>query len=145
MINFEKDKLLCMLIMNDDLARDLGLPHDAFWVGFVLQERTSGLIYAAYRFKQSNGEKSWHSMKPNPEKQRTMEELVEGLIKAVMMLIEKVIPGSEVKMNEPVEAISAYYPPDDNGDTEATLAWLFEHDLVEASINGVPTTQMLPN
>ena len=135
-----KEKLLCYMELNDHIAEKLGLPPNAWWRGFVIEDRATGTVFARYRMKYDGGERHWYEIKSEDgkneaSKEVTMKALVKGLEMCVGFLVEKT--GQLIGLNvDRQEAIRSWYPPDDNGDTNATIDWLIQQDLIEIKAVG---------
>jgi len=133
MFNPISEKLLCMLALSDTIADKLGMPADAFWRGFVVQDRQSGEIRARHRFKYSDTKKNWHEIRSSSKgKALSKEELVDSLKHGLSIVMAFAAVHFEVNLDElDGEIVQEFYPPDDNGDVQATLDWLVQQDLVE--------------
>lgn len=136
MFDPNKEKLLCMQTLDDDLAAELGLPTNAFWRGFIVQDRESKRISGRYRFKYDQGEPHWYELKRSLDNPSfTVEELVKGVGMAVTVMAKIAAQAMNVDISDR-EIFECHYPPDDNGDVNATLSWLLQQDLVEVTAIG---------
>jgi len=134
------ERLLCMMALDDNLAAELEMPPNAWWRGFVVKNRETGLISARYRMKYDNRPPNWYELQANADNPHTMEKLVEGLEGAITTMVTMAAKAMG-KNIEGRQIIECWYPPDDKGDVQATLDWLIQQDLIE--IKAVGTAEKL--
>lgn len=131
--NLNEEKMLCLMVLDDSLAKRLSeKAGHAYWRAFILENRTTHRVYAQYRFRYEDDERSWFQIQPREQ------ESLEVAIARLRCGLEDVIRtglavfGVEASMIE--NAIHCYYPPDDQGDPLKTIVWLEEQDLVEIKV-----------
>lgn len=130
--NSNKERLLCMMVLDDDLAPALSpLAGPAFWRAFIVQNRKTGEVLVKFRFKYKNGERSWYAVtakdKQNAEAEAT--RLRCGL-EDVLRLALRAVP-LDIDPERVDHAVQCFYPPDDEGDPGKTIIWLEQRDLIE--------------
>ena len=121
----EKEKLLCMMVLDDDVAAQLSREAGpAFWRGFIVQDRATGQIFAKFRYRYANGERNWYEIQPHQQNDQTMLTL--------RCKLEDSLVGIAGHLHIDLSrAIKCFYPPDDEGDPTRILSWLEERDLIE--------------
>ncbi len=125
--NCDEEKLLCHIVLVDSMAKKLSeRAGPAFFRGFIVEDRATGIISMKYRYRYEDGERNWFSVTPKqqqgPGTAKELEKsMLAGLREAARRLCIPLPPGSVV----------FFYPPDDGGEFERTLEWLQERDLIE--------------
>jgi hypothetical protein len=146
MIELNKEKVLCMLVLNDDLGAALSdRASDAFWRGFITQNRATGEINGKMRFKYIDPpETSWMACDLSAENQRkSVAERVACLQEGIECIILGSIQERHAEnLAPPKGAFTTHWPPDDGGDLMATVRWLEEMDLINVR---VPTPEEAEN
>lgn len=129
--NANEEKLLCLMVLNDDLADKLScIAGPAFFRAFIVQNRKTGKIIAKMRWNYITKGKSWTYLEPKEQGQP--EQLSEHLrcsIQDILTTAASVIGNLSQKETE--DAIHCFYPPDDGGDPGKVIIWLEQQDLVE--------------
>ncbi len=128
--NADTEKLLCLMVLNDDIVQRMLLPGapPAYWRAFIVQNRSSGLIYCKFRFKQHDS-RNWYQITPTIQNDQTVQELRRKMEATFRLAVD--IAGGDAD-----KAIECFFPPDDNGDYGKTLIWLEMQDLIEIRIEG---------
>ena len=129
----DTQKLLCLIGLNDQLASLLGMPGEAFFRAFIVQERATGEILMNMRFRYADGD-SWGQVKLDTERQKLsraervayLQESMERILRQALSLTA---PGSPV----PKDAVVCHYPPPPDGEPQETLDWLIAEDLVRVT------------
>lgn len=126
--DMSKEKLLCLMALDDSFAEQVtDRAGEAFWRAFIVENRKTGAITANHRFRYKNGD-HWYTLTPREQKgMATRDSLIESLRKVIGTALLQ-FTGFEGN-----RLIHCHYPPDDGGDTEHTLRWLIEKDLVFVS------------
>ena len=117
MLNLNKEKLLCYIDTDDEIAeRMIGMKFEGCLRAFIVQDRQSGAIRCTWRIKRpQNGGfvRSWHTIttdRPDPA-----EYLRENVVKVFEQMTAKT---------------KCFFPPDDGGDGMLTARWLEKQGLV---------------
>jgi len=127
-VNFDEERLLCHMVLDDSFAEDLS--HEAgpaFLRVFILENRNSKVVTARYRFLyRRNGEDLREAYVITPPQTGDQEQMVNHLqrtLKSVfqMAMFIKGIPPECIE-----DALLSFYPPDDEGDSSKTIAWLLD-------------------
>ncbi len=136
----DKEKLLCLVVLDDDLAQRLSVgASDAFFRAFIVKNRETNEITMKFRFSYLTGERSWYEVAAKSEIADPRAYL-EGAIRKILMLgLQAFAP--EVRV--PDEAVSLFRPPDDEGDPFKTIEWLHERDLIEVKAIEGPLGNMI--
>lgn len=124
MIDFNEMKLHVFMIVDDKLGEKIVGPGvDAYWRGFVIEDRKTGKVSAKYRFKYPDGHKSWDSFscKDNIDKKAQIAKLTAGLEDVINIAARAFGLDFRVK---------SFFPPDDGGDCWKTVEWLQKTDFV---------------
>lgn len=125
-VDFNTQKLRCMIVMDDVIGEAFTKPGLTFFRGFVTEERGTGQITARWRFRHSDGS-SWTQIGVNSEfEKKSKDEQVVWLVDA--MGLSAFAGGTPV----PEGAIKAHYPPNPD-DAEGTLEWCIANDLMEVT------------
>jgi hypothetical protein len=128
----EKEKLLCFMLLDDGFAKQISVAaDDAFWRGFIVQDRATGLVSMKFRFKYKNGNRNWYNVNPKHQHGQETVELLRNSLEDVLCEALKIHGLSSEQVRN---AVQCFYPPDDGGDFMATATWLAERDLVEISV-----------
>jgi hypothetical protein len=125
--NANEEKLLCHIVLDDDVADELSdRAGPAFFRGFIVQDRASGVVALKYRFRCERPDESfWFHVKPSNQQ----DEIVDRLCCTMLLVL---IQGATLAGKTlPSNAIKFFYPPDDEGDALRTIEWLKEKDLIE--------------
>lgn len=124
--NCADEKLLCHIVLNDRFAKDLSSrAGPAFFRGFIVQDRATGIVSMKFRFRYEDDDRQWYEVKPKEQGPGTMDELRTAMLQIMVeaaALMHKRLPAGSVEF---------FYPPDDGGQAERTIAWLKEQDLIE--------------
>ncbi len=125
--NANTEKLLCLVVVSDARAQELSpLAGEAFFRAFIVEDRASGAVSMKFRFRYSNGEDAWFSVKPQPQQERlaAYREFREGMAEIITTASEMIgVPLSPLD-------IKCFEPPDDEGDCFRTIQWLVDRDLI---------------
>lgn len=127
-----KDKLICMLVVDDKLAEAvMGKTVSGYWRGFVMQNRETGEVRGEYRFKYANGDRNWHkiTMPSITDPEKAKEKIHESM--------EQVLNTANELLGLPFR-VEAFFPPDDGGDPVKTIEWLEKKDLIEVTRAPMP-------
>lgn len=132
MWNASEDKLLCFMLVDDAYASKLSpRAAEAFWRGFIVQNRKTGLVHALIRWHYTTAtpgqtERKWSNFAPNT--QQNVDMAVAELRCGIEDMLRK---GAEaIGVHLPPEAIICFYPPDDEGDYKRTIIWLEAKNLI---------------
>jgi len=132
-LDLNKEKLRCVLVLEDRLAKRLSpTAGPAYWGGFIVEDRETHVVSAIFRFAYENGNRNWFGLKV--PKELSSEDAV-GFLRCVMEDVVK--KGLDIFGLAPTvanNAIHCWYPPDDGGDPAKTLIWLEQQDLVEIEV-----------
>lgn len=129
--NCNEEKLLCHILLDDSFAKRLSRrAGPAFFRAFIVQNRASGLVTMKFRFHYEDDSRSWFSVTPKAQGPGVVEELGKSM-RSVMNTA-----AASMHQSLPRSAVQFFYPPDDEGKVERTIAWLKERDLIEAVIVG---------
>ena len=131
MIDFKKEYLLHMLVVDDAVAKHLGIEDNrAYLRAFVLRDRETGELHALLRFHQLDG-KSWTEVTHEDP-----EYLLAGLRATFTMATKMVAPEIE-------DPVKVFTPPRPDLSPDDTVAWLLDQDLIELSY--LPGDEVLLN
>jgi hypothetical protein len=127
--NSNEEKLLCLMVLDDGAVERMLGPGiaAAYWRGFIVQNRETGVIYCKSRFKHANGDRNWYQVTPEIQNASTMQDLREKFEATFRLAID--ITGGDAE-----KAILCFYPPDDYGDGAKTIIWLEQQDLIEIRV-----------
>lgn len=131
--DLNKEKLRCVVVVDDEVAGKLcSHPGPAYYRGFILEDRETHRVFALYRFKYDDGERSWFRL--DPKEQNGVEAMVEHLRCGVedVLKLGLLVFGVDARLLE--NAITFHYPPDDEGDPMKTIVWLEGQDLAEITV-----------
>lgn len=132
-VDFAKEKLLCIMVLDDAIAKRLSVAAgEAFWRGFILEDRESHAVHALHRFSYEDGNKNWFELKPKTKSsiEDMRIELETGMEYTLLRAMELLnVPIEEVK-----NPIMRFYPPDDKGEPMRTILWLEEQDLITVNV-----------
>jgi hypothetical protein len=129
--NMETQKLHCLIVLQDSVAKKLSeKAGDAFWRGFITEDRATGEVMAKYRFRYMDGD-SWVRIRLNPEKQQwpisdRVEHLAQSMEQVLRLGMEMMSGGHK----PPEDIVVCFYPPEPD-DSKKTLEWLIAQDLIE--------------
>jgi hypothetical protein len=121
LVDLSANKLICLLLLDDDQAKKMELPEDAFFRAFILEHRSTGKIHGCYRFKYAD-RRSWYSLVPINKAER------QAAIDYLRTNIEKVIQVAAANLFGATCSLREFYPPDD--DPLSTVQWLEEEGLI---------------
>jgi hypothetical protein len=125
-VNFNTDQLLCMVVVDDNLAVQVMGPENKpehGWIrGWVLQNRATREIWATYRFCYKGGDRSWYEIHPGEQNDLTETRLRCGL--------EDVFKTAGKRFGLEV-VVECFYPPNRGENLQETINFLVENDLVE--------------
>jgi hypothetical protein len=122
--NTVKEKLLCLLVLDDQHALALSQnAGEAFWRAFIVEDRVTYVITANFRFRYKDHD-AWYTITPKEQKGRETLKQLEANLRAIFNF------GAAILLNKS-DVIESFYPPDDEGHPERTLAWLLKKDLVQ--------------
>jgi hypothetical protein len=140
--NLPKENLRCLVVLSDAIAEAVSdRAGNAFWRGFIVEDRESGEVWAKSRFRYKDHD-SWMHIHLNPEQRKLP---VKGQVQHIANSFEKVLRGGlamlagtakgleEALRNDngvPKGLVTCHYPPEPE-DPNATLDWLIAQDLVE--------------
>jgi hypothetical protein len=124
-----KEKLRALITLDDRVAQLLSpLAGDAFYRGFVVEDRKTGKVSAKFRYRyREPKEASWYTINLDDEHQGpgAVEYMIDGLTKTL------VLGAKFMGIPLPATVVEVHRPPDDGGDWGRTLIWLEMKDLVE--------------
>jgi hypothetical protein len=129
--NLDTQKLLCLMLLDDELATVLSeKAGEAFWRAFIVEDRATGKIQARQRFRYVDHD-SWAHINLNPEQQKKSRAerlafLQEGLERVQREAFTLLTKG----LKPPENMVRSFFPPDDEGDGTNTIKWLMEQDLI---------------
>jgi len=129
MLDFRKDRLLAMLVVDDSLGAELygeaarGL---AYLRGWILQNRATGEIWATWRFKRPDGQRNWYELHPK----KGSIEAPEQLETRFRCGIEDVFNLAARRLNVRAEQ-TWHYPPSREMTEREILDWLMAEGLME--------------
>lgn len=129
--NSNDEKLLCHMVLLDRFAKTLNRrAGKAFWRTFIVEHRASGVVVCKMRWNYIDTGRSWTHITPKVGTKDPMNYLRRNM--------ENVLSRVAIKMgipeNEAIQSIECFYPPDDGGDGNKTIAWLEQQDLIEVRI-----------
>ena len=123
------EKLRCHIVLDDDAAQQLSpRAGPAFFRAFIVEDRVTHQIAMKFRWRYRDpDERQWYFISTDKPDKEGVEDFVRG--------IEEVLrtAASLVHIELRADQITAYYPPDDGGDTTKTIIWLEMQDLIEIS------------
>jgi hypothetical protein len=128
--NLDTQKLLCLMLLNDQLATALSdKAGEAFFRAFIVEDRLTGEIHARQRFRYVDHD-SWSHLNLNAERQKLgraqrvafLQEGIEKVLREALRLFASAEP--------PKSAVLSFFPPDDEGDGVKTIKWLMEQNLI---------------
>lgn len=128
-INISRDAILAMLVVDDVLGEHCTghrIEH-GFLRGWILKNRTTGEVWATYRFLYPDGKRSWSRMRPNADAQQSAGEVAENL-RSVM---DKIFTTAMVQFKAPPQCKCEWFFPPAGADVEQTFAWMEKSDLFE--------------
>lgn len=129
-IDFNSQKLHCMIVMNDEIGANFTKPGLTFFRGFVTEDRDTGAITARMRFRHGDGD-SWNQFGLTTEyRQRSKVDQVQYFVAAIVATMRIGLSVFAGGAPVPKDAVAAYYPPNPD-DAEGTLEWLIAKDLME--------------
>lgn len=125
--DIDKEKLLCHMVLDDSVAQVLSDDAtEAFWRGFIVQNRATGQIMMKARWNYKSKGRSWVEVKPGPDVKDPLLHLRRMWENVLCSAMEKL----GVPTNIAARAIECFYPPDDGGDGMKTVNWLKERELI---------------
>ena len=140
--NLPKENLRCLVVLSDQIAEAISRnAGDAFWRGFIVEDRETGEIWAKSRFRYKTGD-SWMHLHLTPEqRKRPVKEQIqyiassfEKVMRGGLALMAGTAKGLEGALRDdngvPKGLVTCFYPPTPE-DPQATLDWLLAQDLVE--------------
>ena len=142
--NLPKENLRCLIVLNDQIAEALSNnAGNAFFRAFVVENRETGEIWCKQRFRYKDGD-SWAHMHLGPDQQGLSPDervrfFVKGIERVLRTGMSMLARGAEV----PEEAVVCFYPPSPD-DSMATIDWLFQQDLIEATKVITPDGREVP-
>jgi len=139
MLDLNKDKLVCMIVIDDVISERTSNPpvHVNGCVrAFVLQDRSTQEVNGMWRWKYSEEKRSWHGVVPWPRVslQADIDKLVSGLTGGFKALASKAGLDPDV-------VVTCHFPPDDEGDPLRTILWLEKNDLMEIKVVDINTKE----
>jgi hypothetical protein len=133
--NANKEKMLCHMVLRDDLAKKVSCTAgSAFWRAFISEKREGGEIFAEFRFKYEDGRRNWFRINPKPGTTDDKEAIIAHLRCGLENVIKMALKAFGIPPGEVANAVECYYPPDDGGDPMKTILWLEERDLIEVTV-----------
>jgi len=127
-----EERLLCLIVLDDDVAKRLSATAgEAFYRGFIVQNRESGDIVLRQRFRYLSKDSWEETSVPGAPQQKACEEL--KAMTASTMKGAAFMVGVELQSDD----MAFFEPPDDNGDFMNTVNWLSERELIYATV--IPT------
>lgn len=128
-----KEKMRCLMVLDDVVAGKLSCTAGpAYWRAFIMEDRTTHLVHAEFRFKYDSGKRDW--FRNQPKEQTSPDAVTEELRCGLEDMMKKGFEVFGVDAEAAENAIRCYYPPDDGGDPAKTLIWLDQQDLVEITV-----------
>jgi hypothetical protein len=130
--NMNTQKLHCLIVLSDDLAKALSYKAgNAFWRGFVVEDRRTGEVEARFRFRYVDGD-SWCKLGLNPDwRNWSLQKKVEHFVNS-MEFVLRTAAEMMAGTTPPGEMVTRFYPPNPD-DGRATVEWLIAQDLVEVT------------
>lgn len=125
--NVNEEKLLCLMLLDDNLAplmsSDAG---PAYFRAFIVENRKTGEVALKLRFRYKRGPRMWTKFAHKELRgAEAMKEFHAGVVNMLTYAAQGI--GREL----PASAIKSFYPPDDQGDAGKTIIWLEMQDLIE--------------
>ncbi len=122
-----KERLLCLIVLSDVVAAKLseGIGAEAFYRGFIVQDRITGRVLMRDRFNYKDEEDYiWRTTHTKQNQEDSFSYLKKAMNKVMRLAALRmgVILGPDDLM--------FFEPPDDQGNPQATLDWLLERDLI---------------
>jgi len=132
-----KEKMRCLMVLDDVVAGRLSCKAGpAYWRAFIMEDRTTHLVHAKFRFKYDNGKRDW--CWKQPKVQTSPEAATEELRCVLEDIMKKGFGVFGIDKTAAENAIQCYYPPDDGGDPMKTLIWLDQQNLVDITVEPTP-------
>ncbi len=129
----DNEKLLSHIVLSDAyadlLCTDAG---DAFFRGFIVENRKTHEVTLKFRFSYRDGKRSWYKVTSKLQGEAAAGHLRDG-ISDVLRTGYAAQHGDAL----PEDAIQYFDPPDDHGDGQNTIKWLLERDLIEVYVEPV--------
>jgi hypothetical protein len=124
-VNLTQEKLLALVVLSDDVASIItASAGEAFFRAFAVENRTTGEALIRFRFRYKDHD-SWYTMQPRDNTRDGIAKMVDSFSYVIRLAIKKLC-GIDVSDN----LTEIFYPPDDDGDSDRTLQWLIQQDLV---------------
>ena len=123
-----KEKLLCHMVLLDKYAKALSSTAGvAFWRAFIAEDRETGVVIAKFRWNYTTTGRQWYRIIPSVGTKDPANHLRRNLESVLVQAATALgVPESET-----LHMIECFYPPDDGGNPDNTIAWLVEKDLIE--------------